>query len=259
LDAEGETQLLQTIEGITGHEITAAEAQRVERALGGDVDQSIGSREGSQSTSVKQQVESIAGVTLSTSQFNQLLAESVSSSRNSEGETKLLQTLKSLTGGEITAAEAQEIENTLGGDVSESIHVTNTGEGSGSNSENETSLLQQVEDITGHELSTSQLNNLIDQSDSSSLNSEGETALLQELESITGGETSPSEAQEVEDALGGGVSQAIESEIETTTEPVAIGSVIPVTGLAVTNVFGEVSSLTDTNGVSTFLIGNTTV
>jgi uncharacterized protein (DUF697 family) len=258
LNSEGETKLLQTIESITGNEITAAEAQRVERALGGDVDQSIGSGsgEGSESVSVKQEVESIAGVTLSTAQFNQLLAESVSSSRNSEGETKLLQTLESLTGNEITAAEAQEIENTLGGDVSESIHhVTSTEESESNNSENETSLLQQVENITGHEISTSQLNTLIDESGSSSLNSEGETALLQELESITGQEISPSEAQEVEDALGGGVSQAIESE----NEPVAIGSVIPNTGLVVTNVFGEVSSLTDTNGVSNFLIGNTTV
>ncbi|MDR3573245.1 MAG: hypothetical protein P4L50_05265 [Anaerolineaceae bacterium] len=271
LNHEGETNLLQTLENITGGEISAAEAQQVEAALGGSVDQSIGqstSGEGSGSVNSEgedallQQIESITGHELSTSQLDDLIALENSSSHNSEGETKLLQEIESITGSEISGSEAQQVEDALGGDVGEGIVENNNGEGSQSvNSENESSLLQQIEDITGHEISTGQLDALIADSGSDFINSEGETQLLQELENITGGEISASEAQEVEDALGGNVGQGIvsEEENETVTEPVVIGSVIPNTGLVVTNVFGMVSSLNDVNGVSTFVIGNTTV
>ena len=131
----------------------------------------------------------------------------------------------------------------------------------GNNQSRDNSIIQSFERMTGHHLTSAELQKL---EGSSFLNSEDETHFLQRLENITGRDLNNTQITVVDEE----VSQNEENGESASTD-IAEGEIIPVTGGIVTTyattptyaaiLAGTVGSLNQTSSVNAFFVGNTNV
>jgi hypothetical protein len=282
LTSEGETRFVQSLEKVTGNEISNSQVTQVEGSGSGSVNS-----EGE--TALIQRFERLTGHNLTSTQLTELEG---SGSLNSEGETQFLASLEKVTGHELSNTEVTAVE------------------GSGSiNSEGESSSTQHVENVTGQEIgseeaaevegSTSEEAEETSSEENAENNVEttttenNESASTQiaegEIVPITGGVATTTSTilagtvgslnnqttgvdtfvigntnVQVNSGLSGanqiqnGLNVELGGTVDSNGNFVA-SSVMAVTNNAITVVSGTVSSLNETGSVDTFLIGNTTI